>query len=112
MIKFVVLLIALYSIWARVLDFFTDYLLVYRIYENSRKPENIGKLAFLLALTVNFISAIASYLIGYSALLCIELDAGSYEEEQLKKQCIFMRFFKVGFLSFIGPLYLVLFEII
>lgn len=103
---------AFYTVWARLLDFFTDYFLVYRIYVNSRKPENLQNTDFLLALGVSFICAIANYLIGYSALLSIELSAGSYEEDKLQKHSCFLRLFKLGFLSFVGPLYLVLFELI
>jgi hypothetical protein len=40
------------------------------------------------------------------------IQSGSYEEESIQKRNILMRYFKIGFLSFVGPLYLVLFEII
>lgn len=65
-----------------------------------------------MAISINFICAIATYIIGYSALLSIELAAGSYEDEQFKKNSCLIRFFKAGFLSFVGPLYLVLVEIL
>lgn len=106
------LLLAVYSTWTRVIDFFTDFLLVYRIYEKSREPDNQKDRNFLIAQSISFISAISAYLIGYSALLNIELSAGSYEPDQIKKRSCIARIFKSCFLSFVGPLYLLLLEMI
>ena len=101
-----------YATQARLLDAFTDYLLIHRVYRHSRLPENFGNEAFLVTITISFICAISAYLIAYSAMLNIELASGSYEPAAMRKRSCCLYVFRIGFLSCLGPLYLILIEII
>lgn len=93
------------------LDLFTDIVLLNQIYWEGMKPENIDKDSYKIAVLVMFISICSCFLIAYSSIVNMLLYNGVYEPAQIRRQGYCMIFFRLLFLSFIGPFYFVLIEI-
>ena len=91
---------------------FTDIVLLNQIYWEGMKPENQDKDSFKIAVLVIFISICSCFLIAYSSIVNMLLYNGVYEPAQIRRQGYCMVFFRLMFLTFIGPFYFIFIEIL
>lgn len=93
------------------LDLYTDIVLLNHIYWEGMKEENINNHSFKICSLIIFISISSCFLIAYSSIVNMLLYNGVYEPAQIRRQSYCMVFFRLLFLSFIGPFYFVFIEI-
>ena len=93
------------------LDLFTDIVLLNQIYWEGVKPENKDKDSFKIAVLIIFVSICSCFLIAYSSIVNMLLYNGVYEPAQIRRQGYIMVFFRLLFLSFIGPIYFIFIEL-
>lgn len=65
-----------------------------------------NEFSYKVSTVVMLISMMSTYLVAYSSIIKLMLDNGSYEEHVIKKNAIIAIFFKIIFLSFMGPIYI------
>lgn len=90
----------------------TDFVLLYTVYWTGMKPENHHLWSYKFATVYIFMSISSVYLIAYSSMINMLLFKGVYEPQQIKRNSYCQVFFKLIFLSFLGPIYFIFVELV
>ena len=92
------------------LDLLTDIILANQIYWEGMKPKNKDKDSFKIVFLIIVIAIASCFLIAYSSIVSMLLYNGDYEPS--KKQKPVKLFFRLLFLTFVGPFYFIVIEFI
>ena len=94
------------------LNLITTINLISQIYDEGNKTENRDKNSFSIAIIYLFMAISSQFLIAYSSTLYMLFYNGVYEPDYINRESCIVKSLRIAFLSFLGPLYFVIIELL